>query len=145
MQIKYTQHKKIILLFIAVILSSILSSCGRSRELDYYSNEANYIVATGTLVHVAYSSDLDALYLGFSELNPDFDDITFKIVGKNLTIAQDNGIDDKIQLGDQLTFISAPLYLGDGYVMPIVELSVQGETLLCFEEGVPNFLEWLKR
>ena len=89
---KNSQLPKAMLLFIAVTLSTILISCGYSRELDYYSKEDNYIVATGTIIHIAYSSDQKELYLAFSDLEPSFDDNTFKIVGKNFEIVQENGI-----------------------------------------------------
>ena len=58
-------------------------------------------------------------------------------------IAQDNGIDQKLQMGKQIEFISTPKYFGDGYVMPIVEIVVDGEVLLSFEQGQQNWLEWL--
>ena len=64
-------------------------------------------------------------------------------LGDNLPIAQQNGIDEKIEIGDQVSFITAPRYFGDGYVMPIVESSVNEEELLSFEAGFSNLLEWL--
>lgn len=39
-----------------------------------------------------------------------------------------------------ITFVSAPEYFGDGYCMPIVALSVNGEELLTFDEGVENLI-----
>ena len=42
-----------------------------------------------------------------------------------------------------VSFMTAPRYFGDGYIMPIVEISVDGEELLSFEEGYENLLEWL--
>ena len=41
--------------------------------------------------------------------------------------------------------MTAPKCFGDGYVMPIVAVSVDGEVLLEFEEGFENFLEHLKK
>ena len=131
-------------IILALLLSLLfLSACYSTREKKYYSERENYVDATGTITHIAYNEANDVLYLGFSELNPKFDDTSFKIVGKNLSIVQENGIDDKIAIGDTLEFISAPRYFGDGYVMPIVEVSVNGEELLEFEEGYSNLLEWL--
>lgn len=65
-------------------------------------------------------------------------------MGKNLLIVRENKIDEKIEIGDRIEFITAPKYFGDGYVMPIAEITVNGEKLLAFEEGFPNFLDWLE-
>ena len=53
------------------------------------------------------------------------------------------GYPAEIQLGTTVSFMTAPRYFGDGYIMPIVEISVDGEELLSFEEGYENLLEWL--
>ncbi len=76
-------------------------------------------------------------------MNQQFTDNCFKTVGDNLLISQQNGIDEKIKLGDEVTFISAPRYFGDGYVMPIVAVSIGGECILEFNEGVVNLLSWM--
>lgn len=120
-----------------------LTSCTAGKMKDYYSKKSNYVNATGIVTHISYNEDKSALYFGFSGLNPQFDDNSFKIVGDNLTIVQQNGIDEKIEIGDQVEFITAARYFGDGYVMPIVEISINEEELLNFEEGVPNLLKWL--
>ena len=86
----------------------------------------------------------DYIYLQLTELTADdFDGNGFEIVGENLSIVKEKGIKQKIALGDEVEFISAPRYFGDGYVMPIVEITVDGETLLEFEEGYANLLRWL--
>lgn len=121
----------------------VLSTCCSEDEEQYYSEKENYINVTGTIAHIKYNEDGDALYLGFSDLTPTCDDDTFKIVGENLTIVQANGIDEKLSIGNKIEFVTAPRYFGDGYVMPIVSITISGEELLTFEEGYTNFLEWL--
>ena len=133
--------KRIFLL--ALFIDVVFSACTLNQEIDYYSDTNNYITATGTVTHIKYNENQDELYLGFDSLSPGFSDNAFKIVGKNLLIAQDNGIDQKLQMGKQIEFISTPKYFGDGYVMPIVEIVVDGEVLLSFEQGQQNWLEWL--
>lgn len=122
----------------------ILSGCDTGQMREYYSDEDNYITATGMVVHIAYMEEEDALYLGFSDLEPKFDDIDFKIVGDNLEIVQENGIDEILEMGSKVEFITAPRYWGDGYVMPIVAITIDGEELLEFDEGYTNFLEWFE-
>ncbi|MGM9668972.1 MAG: hypothetical protein ACI3VZ_04360 [Faecousia sp.] len=134
---------RIALGLVLLCLLVLSSSCTAGKMKDYYSRKDNYVNASGIVTHISYNEDRSALYLGFSDLNPQFCDNSFKIVGENLLIVQQNGIDEKIEIGDQVGFITAARYFGDGYVMPIVELSVKEEELLNFEDGFANFLKWL--
>ena len=133
---------KIIVITIICTMFTLFCSCG-STEKKYYEEKENYIGVTGTISHIQYNEDLTVLYLGFSELSPAIDDTSFKIVGENLKIVQANGIDIKLKIGEQISFMTAPKYFGDGYVMPIVAISVNGESLLDFQEGYTNLLDWL--
>lgn len=135
--------KSITIVIFLLCLLVFSTSCTAQKMKDYYSQKSNYMNATGIVTHISYNEDRSALYLGFSELNPQFDDNSFKIVGDNLPIVQQNGIDQKIKIGDQVDFVTATRYFGDGYVMPIVEISVNGEKLLNFEDGFANLLKWL--
>ncbi len=135
--------KNITIILCTLCLFIHLTSCIAPGKLAYYSDTKNYVSAVGTITHIAYNKDSTELYLGFSELNPTFDDTCFKIVGNNLSIVQSRGIDDKIKIGDRIEFVTAPKYFGDGYVMPIVALTVKGESLLEFEDGYTNLLNWL--
>ena len=148
--------KKIITVLLSICMIILLSSCKNNigqvifdvldqkpEKRVYYSKLENYVEATGTVSYIEYGYDYTELYIGFSDLTPSFDDTTFKIVGKNLLITKKNGIDEKIKLGDTVNFITAPRYFGDGYIMPIVAISVNGETLLEFEDGFKNYLNWL--
>lgn len=125
------------------ILLAFLCACS-AEKLDYYSQRENYVRATGTITHIKYNDDHTGLYLAFSNLSREFDDTSFKIVGSNLQIAQSNGIDSKLELGGEVSFMTAPKYFGDGYVMPIVAISINGESLLDFEDGYDNWLEYLR-
>lgn len=148
---------------IFMVLTSFCS-CSKYREIEYFSQKENYINAEGTVTHFKYSDRYNAWYLGFSDvvLNgavvPDeqtldeesvadvtwfFDNSTFKIIGEDFEIVQANKIGKKIKLGDRVEFASAPGWFGDGYVLPIVAISINGESLLDFEEGYENFLDWL--
>ena len=110
---------------------------------DYYADEANYVTATGTVCHIRYTNDGEELYLGISGLGSEFADVNFRIIGASLTAAQGRGIDGKLQIGDEVTFISAPSYFGDGYVVPLAALTVHGETLVEFDEGFESIRQWM--
>lgn len=136
--------------FLAIIplLSILLSSCYLAYltpwEKEYYAHRENYVTATGTITFIKYNEEQSALYFSFSDLTPGFPDHMFKIVGENLLTAQENGIDEKIYVGKQVEFVSAPKYFGDGYIMPIIAITVDDEVLLPFNEGFENFQKWLK-
>ena len=134
--------KSIIIITTVCIL---LCSCNSSKIIEYYSQKENYISVTGTVTSMKYNEDDTVLYVDFSELSSVFDDTCFKIVGENLEIVNANKIADKLKIGEQVTFITAPKYFGDGYVIPIVAISINGENLLDFEEGYGNLLDWLKQ
>ena len=139
------RSRKSIVFILALCLAFLLSSCFgyTMKEKMYYSQKDNYVNATGIITHI--NEGTSALYLGFSDLSPQFDDNSFKIVGDNLSIVEDRGINQKIKVGDRVEFITAPRYFGDGYVMPIVAISINGEELLTFDEGFPNLLKWLSK
>ena len=143
MRKRVLDYKKVALASFFLCIFVFLTSCTAQKKRDYYSQKENYISATGIVKDISYNEDMSALYFGFSDLTPKFDDIAFKIVGDNLPIVQENGIDEKIKIGDQVDFITAPKYFGDGYVMPIVAISVNEEVLLNFQDGYDNFMKWL--
>ena len=132
-----------IVLAIGICIFIWLTEPGKMQE--YYEDKANYVTATGRVTHLASSDDGKTFYLGFSEeLTPEFDDTTFKIVGKNVDIAKKNKIWKYVKEGETVEFVTAPKYWGDGYCMPIVALSVNGEEILGFEDGYDNLQEWLE-
>ena len=134
--------KALICVSLALILMS-LCACLSNDKLSYYKDKTNYITVTGRVESIKYSEDSSALYIGFSSLNPQLDDLSFKIVGANLQIVEQNKIDEKLKTGEQISFMTAPKYFGDGYVMPIVAITINGESLLEFEKGYQNWLNWL--
>ena len=130
----------IIILTLYVLL---FCACDSGKMREYYEEKENYITATGTITHIQYSGSESALYLGFSkDLDPSCDGTDFKIVGKNLSVIQKNPNYGTLEIGTEIQFVTAPKYWGDGYVMPIVAMTVNGEEWLSFDEGHNNFLKW---
>ena len=130
---------KSIMMIISICI--LLCSCNSAGRIEYYTQKENYISVTGTISSIKYNEEGTVLYIDFSELSPVLDDTCFKIVGENLEIVKANRIDDKLKIGEQIIFITAPKYFGDGYVMPIVSISISGENLLGFEEGYENLID----
>lgn len=135
--------KKIFLIVIQCCVL-FLPSCHAEDKLCYYSDRDNYVFATGVVNHISWNQEHNYLILGMTELSYQFDDVCFEIAGDNLTLVQDRGIFEKLETGDTVEFITAPKYFGDGYTMPIVAISVDGELLLEFESGYKNLVESLQ-
>ena len=53
----------------------------------------------------------------------------------------ERGVLEKIETGSEITYTSATRYFGNGYYMPMVALSVDGEELLSFDEGYKNLMK----
>lgn len=100
---------------------------------------------TGTVDFINYADDNSFLILGFDELTNSVHEYHgCEVIADNLAIAKSNGIEEKIKIGSTVTFITAPRHLYDGYVLPMVAITVDGEELLGFEEGFENFVKYVK-
>ena len=143
--------KKFFLIISILIISTLVfflsfitfSSCEAKEMREYYSDKDNYVVATGTVTHIKYSND-GALYIGLSRVEGHAYNNTYKFVGKNMTIVRNNGIGNKLKIGDRIEFVTAPDSFWDGYTPYLVGITINGETLLEFEEGFVNLNKWLE-
>ena len=138
-----TKFSRLINAIIVVIIVASLSSCYNLEAKKYYSEKSNYITVSGKVSHISYNKEQTVLYIGFAEMSEEFDDNCFKIIEDNLKIGKNNGIDDVLCLGKRVEFVTAPRYFGDGYVMPIVALSIDGKCYLKFDDGYNNLMRWL--
>lgn len=111
------------------------------REYRYYSDEENFMEITSEIDHISWDDSEQRLYLGFSEIPEIFSDETFDIEGENFQNVIDNGGEEYLKFGTRVTFVSAPRYFGDGYIMPIVAIKVDEKELLTYEAGYKNLIE----
>ena len=134
------------MLFLMIcLLVLVVSSCTdtNKEKINYYSNDQNYIEITGTINHIVFDDEQKVLYLGFSNLSQKTDDDCFKVVGDSYSIVIN--YKEYIQIGKTATFVTAPKYYGDGYIMPIASLSIDDHDVLKYEDGFTNLLDWLKK
>ncbi len=132
-----------VVLFTVLCYMVFFSTPVRPR-LEYYSDSSNFITATGKVTHIGWSSDQSYVYIAFDDIPEEYSDTNFVIEGENLRIVLENGFAEKVKLGSEVIYISAPRYFWDGYSMPIVELSVDGAILLTFEQGKTNLLDMIQ-
>ena len=66
------------------------SSCAytKIKQIEYYSNEENYIEVTGTISHVVFDDEYKTLYLGFSDLSDTFADNTFELTAAIILLSR---------------------------------------------------------
>lgn len=133
-----------ILIIILLECFILLSSCSNEMYI-YYSNYENYVEVTGKISYLNYNDDNDELYIAFDDLSGSFSDNCFKISGKNFAIIKNNNIENAIECGKIVEFVSAPKYYGDGYVMPIVSITIDDVCFLDIDEGIYNLLQSIWR
>ena len=129
---------------VMVVLLLALVGCGgvaKSVEKEYYMDVNNYITEEAVVDTITYDKKLEYIGIRLSEISDAYQGERFIIEGENLDIVLANGILEKIEPNSVIEFTSAPAFFGNGYLMPIVQLSINGETLLSFEEGYANLLE----
>lgn len=136
---------KIMLTLTCIFCILFATSCAHTsnQKMKYYSDTENYVEVTGTISYVLFDEENESLYLAFTDLSVDLDDNCFKIVGDNYSIIASES-KELIQVEKTATFVTAPKYFGDGYVMPIVALTIDDCCLLEYEIGIANFMDWLK-
>lgn len=135
--------KRVLILFICLCVAFVAifvsAGCLNNQKL-YYSDINNYILASGIVSYINYNEDESTLYIAFEDLSYGFSDNCFKITGANVKIIKDNDVDSYLSVGKTAFFSSAPEYFGDGYIIPIVSLSIDGIEFLSFSEGYKNLL-----
>ena len=127
-----------------IVLLLALVGCGgvaKSVEKECYMDINNYITEEAVVDTITYDKKLEYIGIRLSEISDVYQGERFIIEGENLDIVLANGILEKIEPNSVIEFTSAPAFFGNGYLMPIVQLSIDGETLLSFEEGYANLLE----
>ena len=135
---------KYYMLICMLLMLLILSACFNCKRYRYYVEKNNYVTVSATVTHIAHDQSMGFVCVGIPEPPEQFSDTAFKISGESYQTILENGFEEKVVIGKEITFISAPRYFGDGYMMPIVALAVDDEWLLEFDEGYNNLLNQLR-
>ena len=49
----------------------------------------------------------------------------------------------ELQVGEEIQFTTVPFHFYNGHKLPIVELKIDENTLLSFEDGKENLIDWV--
>ena len=132
----------LMILVIAVLITS--TGCGvisSLHEREYYSDESNFISGTAVVENIIYHQEDGEIILWLGERDEAYVTGAFILRGENASVAIENGIFEKIAIGDTITFISAPRIFYNGYFFPIVSLSIGDDLILSYEEGYANLMK----
>ena len=133
--------KKCKLLSLVLIVLFLLVGCSKMHEKKYYADINNFITDEAVVDNVIYNEEEGHIVLWLSEIDEAYQCSDFIIEGNNAALVLQNGILDKIKIGDVITYTSAPRIFGNGDFMPIIEISVSEEELLNVDDGYRNLMD----
>ena len=90
------------------------------HEKEYYADINNFITVEAVVDNVIYNEEEAYIVLWLSEIDEAYQCSDFIIEGSNVNLVLQNGILDKIEIGDVITYISAPRIFGNEDFMPII-------------------------
>lgn len=106
----------------------------RKKMIVKYSDDQNYVILTGEVTefdknNVIIKCEELRNYLSFQKELCDY-----YIYSKNFV---------QLQAEDEIEFVTVPFHFYNGHKLPIVELKKDGITLLAYEEGKKNLIDWV--
>ncbi len=128
-------------ILIILFLVAFLSGCHLSNQilannmLEKYSDDQNYVTLSGEIIEFNENNAI----IKCEELN---EYISYQSELCDYYIYSNQMIE--LFVGDQIEFVTVPFHFYNGHKLPIVELKIDGNTLLTFEEGKENLIEWVK-
>lgn len=143
------RYNTIIIHCVAVFMMIILCLCTltccdinkplRNHMLSYYSDDSNYQTVVGVVLSNDGSGTLQ-VQVGdeYSDFIHHQDRIEYFKIYSNLECLS------QINVGDEITFISAPMCFYNGQDFPIVELTKDNVQYIPFIEGKAKLIEWVQ-
>ena len=123
--------------FLITLLVVFLTGCNLSNQklakkmIEKYSEDQNYVTLTGEVIEINENN----IVIKCEELN---DFISYEDELCDYYIYSDEFVELKV--GDEIKFTTVPFHFYNGHKLPIVELKIDGNTLLSFEEGKENLI-----
>jgi hypothetical protein len=114
-------------LFVAFFTSCSPNFLLKRKMLEKYSDDQNYVTLIGEIV----DCDDNDIKIKFKDKNDIY----------NYYIYSEQPLD--LVVGSEIEFVTVQFHFYNGHKLPIVELKLNGETLLTFEEGKKNLIDWV--
>lgn len=122
------------------LLVVFLTGCNLSNQkliekmIEKYSEDQNYVTLTGEVIEINENN----VVIKCEELN---DYISYEDELCDYYIYSDEFVE--LEVGDEIKFTTVPFHFYNGHELPIVELRIDENTLLSFEEGKENLIDWV--
>lgn len=122
------------LLFVFLAGCNISNQKLAKKMVEKYSDNQNYVTLIGEVIEFNENN----VIIKCEELN---DYISYEDALCDYYIYADNYVD--LQVGEEIQFTTVPFHFYNGHKLPIVELKIDENTLLSFEEGKDNLINWV--
>ena len=122
------------------LLVVFLSGCNISNQklakkmIEKYSDNQNYVTLLGEVIEINENNAI----IKCEELN---DYISYEDELCDYYIYSNQFVE--LQVGEEIQFTTVPFHFYNGHKLPIVELKIDENTLLSFEEGKENLIDWV--
>lgn len=124
----------VLLLFIAILSSCKVSPHTIKKMIEKYSDDQNYVALSGEVMEF----DENNVIIKCKELN---NYISYEDELCDYYIFSDQIME--LSRGDQIDFVTVPFHFFNGHRLPIVELKMDGDTLLNINDGKANLMKWV--
>ena len=127
-------------ILVIFLLVTFLFGCNISNQklakkmIEKYSDNQNYVTLTGEVIEFNENN----VIIKCEELN---DYTSYEDELCDYYIYSDQFVE--LQVGEEIQFTTVPFHFYNGHKLPIVELKIDENTLLSFEEGKENLLDWV--
>ena len=122
------------------LLVVFLSGCNVSNQklakkmIEKYSDNQNYVTLTGKVIEINENNVIIKCeelndYLNYEDNLCDYYIYSYQFI--------------ELQVGEEIQFTTVPFHFYSGHKLPIVELKIDENTLLSFEEGKENLIDWV--
>ena len=142
--------KRILVLFVSLFCFFNMISCDfnaplRSKMLDYYGQDKNYIELSGIIKGITYRKN-NELIIEVDLLNgTEIFSHNHETELSEFVLVNWSTYDFSFALSDTIIFSSAPMYFYNGHILPIVHIEKEGVVLLTIEKGKESYLNWIEK
>ena len=144
--------KRILLPLLVIILLLSVTACSGYNGVmrEHLGNEDNYHVIDATFCSYKEADDRIYLYVAvedksaFDSSEVNSEEIRLELVGDNCKVLSEAFAQKEIREGDIITVKCSTWIYMDSTFYYVAELKTQSQTLLSFDDGLNNIIEYVK-
>ena len=144
--------KRILLPLLVIILLLSVTACSGYNGVmrEHLGNEDNYHVIDATFCSYKEADDRIYLYVAvedksaFDSSEVNSEEIRLELVGDNCKVLSEAFAQEEIREGDIITVKCSTWIYMDSTFYYVAELKTQSQTLLSFDNGLKNIIEYVK-